>query len=53
MYLDHSLVSSFLLLRLTLKKYYTDFGQIPSYAVSAIAAATEKRIVVNYPKVWH
>jgi hypothetical protein len=33
----------------TLKKYYADFGQIPSYAMSAIAAATEKRIVVNYP----
>jgi len=28
---------------------YTDAGQIPSYAVNAIAAATEKRIVVNYP----
>lgn len=31
----------------TLKKYYSDFGQIPSYAISAIAAATQKRIVVN------
>jgi S-layer homology domain/WG containing repeat len=35
----------------TLKKYYDDFGQIPSYAMSAIAAATEKGIVVNYPKI--
>ncbi|MEA5599571.1 S-layer homology domain-containing protein [Nostoc sp. UHCC 0252] len=35
----------------TLKKYYSDFGQIPSYAVSAIAAATEKRIIVNYPNI--
>ncbi|MBK1989379.1 S-layer homology domain-containing protein [Sphaerospermopsis aphanizomenoides BCCUSP55] len=33
----------------TLKKHYTDFGQIPSYAMNAIAAATEKRIIVNYP----
>jgi hypothetical protein len=35
----------------TLKKYYADFGQIPSYAMSAIAAATEKRLVVNYPDI--
>ncbi|WP_071189104.1 S-layer homology domain-containing protein [Trichormus sp. NMC-1] len=35
----------------TLKKYYDDFGQIPNYAVSAIAAATEKGIVVNYPNI--
>ncbi|MEH1906739.1 MAG: S-layer homology domain-containing protein [Nostoc sp.] len=35
----------------TLKKYYSDFGQIPSYATSAIAAATEKRIIVNYPDI--
>ncbi|MDZ7961735.1 MAG: S-layer homology domain-containing protein [Aulosira sp. DedQUE10] len=35
----------------TLKKYYDDFGQIPSYAMSAIAAATEKSIVVNYPNI--
>ncbi|MDZ8187023.1 MAG: S-layer homology domain-containing protein [Nostoc sp. ChiSLP02] len=35
----------------TLKKYYDDFGQIPSYATRAIAAATEKRIVVNYPDI--
>ena len=34
-----------------LKKYYSDFGQIPSYATSAIAAATEKRIIVNYPDI--
>ncbi|MBD2295686.1 S-layer homology domain-containing protein [Anabaena sphaerica FACHB-251] len=35
----------------TLKKYYPDFGQIPSYAMRAIAAATEKGIVVNYPDI--
>ncbi|QYX32883.1 S-layer homology domain-containing protein [Sphaerospermopsis torques-reginae] len=35
----------------TLKKYYNDFGQIPSYAINAIAAATQKRIVVNYPDI--
>lgn len=34
-----------------LKKYYNDFGQIPSYAMNAIAAATQKRIVVNYPDI--
>ncbi|MBD2448862.1 S-layer homology domain-containing protein [Nostoc sp. FACHB-152] len=35
----------------TVKKYYDDFAQIPSYAIRAIAAATEKRIVVNYPDI--
>lgn len=35
----------------TLKKYYTDFKQIPNYAIGAIAAATEKGIVVNYPDI--
>jgi hypothetical protein len=35
----------------TLKKYYTDFGQIPSYAMNAMAAATENHIVVNYPDI--
>ncbi len=35
----------------TVKKYYDDFGQIPSYAVNAIAAATEKGIVINYPDI--
>lgn len=28
---------------------YIDAGQIPPYAVNGIAAATEKRLVVNYP----
>jgi len=28
---------------------YTDAGQVPPYAVNGIAAATEKRLVVNYP----
>ena len=31
--------------------YYTDAGQIPSYAVNPVAAATQDRIVVNYPDV--
>jgi uncharacterized membrane protein len=35
----------------TLKKYYDDLGQIPSYATNAIAAVTEKNIVVNYPDI--
>ncbi len=35
----------------TLKKYFDDLDQIPSYAVRAIAAATERRIVVNYPNI--
>jgi hypothetical protein len=35
----------------TLKKYYDDFGQIPNYATSAIAAVTEKGIVVDYPDI--
>jgi hypothetical protein len=36
---------------ITLKKNYTDFAQIPVYAMGAIAAATEKGIVVNYPDI--
>lgn len=35
----------------TLRKYYTDYGQIPSYGMNAIAAATQKGIVVNYPNI--
>ena len=34
-----------------LLKYFEDAGQIPSYAVGAIAAATQNRLVVNYPNV--
>ncbi|MCA1993770.1 MAG: WG repeat-containing protein [Coleofasciculus sp. S288] len=34
-----------------LKKYYDDVTAIPNYAVNAIAAATEKRLVVNYPNL--
>lgn len=30
---------------------YSDRVQIPSYAVDAVATATQKRMVVNYPKV--
>lgn len=35
----------------TLKKYYDDLVQIPNYALRAIAAATERRIIVNYPNI--
>jgi hypothetical protein len=35
----------------TLNKYYNDVGEIPAYATGAIAAATEKWLVVNYPQV--
>jgi uncharacterized lipoprotein YddW (UPF0748 family) len=35
----------------TLKKYFDDAGKIPNYALEQIAAATEKRLIVNYPKV--
>lgn len=31
--------------------YYTDRAQIPSYATDAVAIATEKGMVVNYPNV--
>lgn len=31
--------------------YYHDAGQIPDWASGAIAAATEKKVVVNYPRV--
>lgn len=34
-----------------LKEYYDDAGTIPIYALGAIAAATLKRLVVNYPDV--
>ncbi|AFZ23827.1 putative S-layer protein [Cylindrospermum stagnale PCC 7417] len=30
---------------------YTDRGQIPSYATNAIAVATQKLLVVNYPQI--
>lgn len=30
---------------------YTDASQIPSYAVGPVSAATQRRIVVNYPNV--
>jgi uncharacterized lipoprotein YddW (UPF0748 family) len=35
----------------TLQKYYDDAASIPSYALNAIAAATQRRLVVNYPNV--
>ncbi len=35
----------------SLQKYFDDASQIPSYALDAIAAATQKRLVVNYPNV--
>jgi parallel beta-helix repeat protein len=31
--------------------FYQDASQIPSYATTAVAAATEKKIVVNYPEI--
>ncbi|MBD2085891.1 S-layer homology domain-containing protein [Trichocoleus sp. ST-U3] len=34
-----------------LKKYFEDAAQIPNYAIGAIASATEKYLVVNYPNV--
>ena len=34
-----------------LNRLYVDQGEIPGYARRAIAAATEKRLVVNYPAV--
>ncbi|MBS9390131.1 MAG: S-layer homology domain-containing protein [Dolichospermum sp. WA123] len=34
-----------------LRKNYNDYGQIPSYAMTAIAAATQKGIIVNYPNI--
>ncbi|BAZ17825.1 hypothetical protein NIES4071_97050 [Calothrix sp. NIES-4071] len=34
-----------------LAKLYDDANEIPSYAVGAIVAATEKSLVVNYPNV--
>ncbi len=35
----------------TLNANFTDANAVPSYAVSGIAAATEKRLVVDYPDV--
>ena len=35
----------------SLQEYYDDAGAIPIYALGAIAAATVKRLVVNYPDV--
>jgi hypothetical protein len=35
----------------TLKKYFDDAWAIPEYAKNAIAAATEKYVIVNYPNV--
>jgi hypothetical protein len=35
----------------SLSRYYDDAALIPSYALNAIAAATEKGLVVNYPNV--
>ena len=35
----------------TLQRYFDDAQQIPNYAKSAIAAATNGRIAVNYPNV--
>jgi hypothetical protein len=34
-----------------LNGYFTDAGSIPDYALNSIAAATENRLVVNYPNV--
>lgn len=34
-----------------LRSYYEDAASIPSYAFNAIAAATQKHLVVNYPNV--
>ena len=37
--------------RNSLYQYYEDAGEIPSYARAAIATATQKRLVVNYPNI--
>jgi parallel beta-helix repeat protein len=34
----------------SLLQFYVDRAQIPSYATEAIATATQRRLVVNYPK---
>jgi uncharacterized lipoprotein YddW (UPF0748 family) len=34
-----------------LQQYYEDAGTIPIYALGAIAAATQQRLVVNYPNL--
>ena len=31
--------------------YYSDRAQIPSYATEAVATATQRRLVVNYPQI--
>ncbi len=36
---------------LNLLSFYQDRAQIPSYATNGIAIATQKRLVVNYPKL--
>lgn len=35
----------------TLKKYFDDAAAIPAYATDAVAAATQRYLVVNYPQV--
>ena len=35
----------------TVINFYTDASQIPSYAVSPVAAATSRQLVINYPTV--
>jgi hypothetical protein len=34
-----------------LQQYYSDAAEVPSYARSSVAAATDKQIVVNYPNI--
>jgi hypothetical protein len=34
-----------------LQQYYNDASQVPSYARSSVAAATDRQIVVNYPNI--
>ena len=35
----------------TLEQYFDDTGAIPKYALGAIATATQKRLMVNYPDI--
>ncbi|MBS3030440.1 MAG: DUF1565 domain-containing protein [Dolichospermum sp. DET50] len=35
----------------TVINFYTDAGQIPNYALSPVAAATSRQLVINYPTV--
>jgi uncharacterized lipoprotein YddW (UPF0748 family) len=35
----------------SLQQYYNDAAEIPIYALGAIATATQKRLVVNYPNI--